>query len=187
MMTFGFINSSCLIKYGEQAATSSGCGFRFPGGLCLTTLVIKTSSRDNFTDSRIFVRRAPAWPTNGSPVSSSFAPGPSPTQTTRALGSPSPGTPFFAVVKSGHRRHPSTFSAIAFSDPRFEIGPSNSSDPSSTTFPFSASSLPLIALLRSPLRAIVHSPGATSAEWRQAQLPRRHLAARIANPVGWPL
>ena len=47
-MTFGRISSICRTRYGLHAATSSGIGLRLPGGRCLRTLQMKTSSRLEF-------------------------------------------------------------------------------------------------------------------------------------------
>ena len=69
-------------------------GLRLPGGRCLRTLQMNTSSRRKLMAARILVSSWPAWPTNGSPRSSSFAPGASPTHMRSASGSPSPGTGF---------------------------------------------------------------------------------------------
>src|SRR5438477_11940833 len=53
-------------------------------------------------------RSLPAWPTNGSPLVSSSAPGPSPTNSQSAFGSPTPGTLFLRPRWSPHAVHAST-------------------------------------------------------------------------------
>src|SRR5688500_3395016 len=80
---------------------------------------MKTSSRRKLIAARIFVRSWPAWPTNGSPVASSFAPGASPTQTSSAFGLPSPGTGFVAVAYSRHLVHTLIAPAISSIDATF--------------------------------------------------------------------
>ena len=41
-ITFGLMISICSSRYGAHAASSSGLGSLFPGGLHFTTLVMKT-------------------------------------------------------------------------------------------------------------------------------------------------
>ena len=101
--TAGSRTSSWRRRNGAQAAISSGCGSRLPGGRHFTTLVMNTSSRCQPMLPRSRTSSPPARPTNGRPSRSSFMPGPSPTNTTSVSGSPSPGT---ARVRPSWSRQP---------------------------------------------------------------------------------
>ena len=70
--TAGSRISSCRVRYGAQAAISSGSGSRLPGGRHLTTLVMKTSSRFQPIGRSRSLSRVPAAPTNGRPCWSSL-------------------------------------------------------------------------------------------------------------------
>src|SRR5262252_1622321 len=62
----------------------------------------------------IFVSNCPALPTNGSPCSSSSAPGASPTNIILASGLPTPNTTVFReLARCGHLRQASAFSRRA--------------------------------------------------------------------------
>ena len=74
--TAGSSTSSWRRRYGAQAAISSGCGSRLPGGRHFTTLVMKTSSRRQPTDSmQLDQQTGPSAPTNGRPGLVLVAPG----------------------------------------------------------------------------------------------------------------
>ena len=77
------------------------------GGRHLTMLAMNTSSRRNpMPLSMILVRSCPARPTNGRPISSSVAPGPSPIKTTRALGFPRRGRRFASAAEAAQLARP---------------------------------------------------------------------------------
>ncbi len=90
--TAGERSMICRSRKGMQEAISSFLGDLFSGGRHFTTLVMNTSSRESPMPARSPVRIAPALPTNGLPLSSSFFPGPSPISITRHGTGPSPGT-----------------------------------------------------------------------------------------------
>src|SRR5436309_7669071 len=109
--TVGRISSSWRKRCGSQAAISSGCGSRFPGGRHLRTLAMKTSSRAIPISVRSFSSSLPAAPTNGTPCWSSWNPGASPTNISSASGWPEPKTACVRVEWSGQRVQQATSSA----------------------------------------------------------------------------
>src|SRR5207245_1172711 len=90
----GLISLICDCKYGLQVSISDFLGALLFGGLHLTMFVMNTSDRFSPMDSRSSVRNLPAAPTKGLPCSSSFCPGPSPTNMILASWGPSTGTAF---------------------------------------------------------------------------------------------
>ncbi|KAG1373550.1 hypothetical protein G6F59_018487 [Rhizopus arrhizus] len=83
-MRSGFSKAICRIRYGLQAAISSGLGLRLPGGRHLITLVMNTSvSRLMPTAASMASSNWPDRPTKGWPCRSSCAPGASPTTSQR--------------------------------------------------------------------------------------------------------
>jgi len=100
--SFGRMIEICLAKYGVQVSISRGLGWRFPGGLHFTTLVMKTCSLENPICDKSVSSNLPAAPTKGSPLRSSDLPGASPTNIIRPVRLPTPGTAFLRDFQSGH-------------------------------------------------------------------------------------
>src|SRR6266487_3898774 len=94
----GLISRICEIRYGLHASISDFLGARLFGGLHLTIFVMNTSDLLSPMDPNSSVSNLPAAPTKGLPCSSSFWPGPSPTNITLAAVGPSPGTAFFLLL-----------------------------------------------------------------------------------------
>src|SRR5918992_1857218 len=101
-MTFGSTNRICSMRYGLQDSISSGSGSRFPGGLHMTTLQMRTSWRVNPISPRSVFRSCPAAPTNGRPCLSSWNPGPSPMNNRSASGLPSANATWVRPAESRH-------------------------------------------------------------------------------------
>src|SRR5262245_11598947 len=72
---------------------------------CLTALVTYTSRRGMPASSSALSSIAPAGPTNGAPCRSSWSPGCSPTNITRAFLGPAPKTTCVAVLYRSQPRH----------------------------------------------------------------------------------
>ncbi len=114
-MIFGRICATCAFSQVIHASCSSGAGSRFCGGRHLTMFAIYTFfSRDNPTAASIRSSSCPAAPTNGSPLASSLAPGPSPINNTSASVTPAPNTTCVRVSQRGHFRHAKHCSRSAF-------------------------------------------------------------------------
>ena len=80
---------------------------------------MKTSARAMPISPSSVSRSRPAWPTNGSPCLSSFAPGASPTNIRSASALPAPNTTVWRVEAScGHFVHPCACCQTAFSSSR---------------------------------------------------------------------
>ena len=115
--TNGLISSTWRSIHGAQLAISPACGVRFFGGRHLTTLVIATVARDRPTPSSTPSKSWPDLPTKGSPVSSSWAPGASPTTRTLAPLGWWPTTTVARVADSpSHRTHDCAADTSALSE-----------------------------------------------------------------------
>src|SRR5207302_578862 len=95
----------CDCRYGLQASISDFLGALLFGGLHLTMFVMNTSDLFSPMDSKSSVRNLPAAPKNRLPCSSSFRPGPTPTNMILASWGPSPGTVFVRLLCSSHLVH----------------------------------------------------------------------------------
>lgn len=105
-MIFGRTRSICRSsQFSLQVASSSTRGTRLCGGRHLTAFVRNTRCRGSPSVASISSTNWPARPTNGRPAESSCAPGASPTNMTRALYDPSPGTACVRLSQSRHFVH----------------------------------------------------------------------------------
>ena len=102
-ITLGFKKLSWRSMNGQQVACSFLVGVRFFGGRQRTTLVMVSESLGS-PSSSVTMRRSsvPDRPTKGTPVSSSLAPGASPTINSPLLPSPMPMTGCRLVAWSPH-------------------------------------------------------------------------------------
>src|SRR3712207_6310488 len=118
-MTFGSTSSTVRSSQLWQLSTSAGCGWRLPGGRQRRTFVRNTSSRASPASPSSWWSSLPAWPTNGSPIRSSLAPGASPTNMRSASALPEPKTTVERVAAScGQRVQPRHSWNSAFSASR---------------------------------------------------------------------
>ena len=94
---------------GSIGVISAGFGFRFPdspagmSGRHFKTFAMKISSRSNPIAWIIFVRSCPALPTKGSPCTSSFSPGASPTTIQSTCGACSGVAPAWPTPNTARR------------------------------------------------------------------------------------
>src|SRR3954451_6476265 len=115
----GAIRSSWRNRYSWQLSISCGSGSRLPGGRHFRTFATNTSARVMPISPSSVSSSRPAWPTNGRPCLSSFAPGASPTNIRSASALPEPKTTVWrAAASCGHLVHACACRQTALSSSR---------------------------------------------------------------------